>query len=151
MFAGLLLVGTYTCAVSSVFAEQPHWYYWFPKKSICSVTYSVELYTCQRNLNLSSRLKWDARHLEKQAFITSKILSNKRVFFNPIFSFHIPFNNWEFGKTLTTIELVYFLIIWNWLELSILKLVRFMLEIAEELYLVITIDIWLASSLVLLI
>ena len=105
MFAGLLLVGTYTCAVSSVFAEQPHWYYWFPKKSICSVTYSVELYTCQRNLNLSSRLKWDARHLEKQAFITSKILSNKRVFFNPSFSFHIPFNNWEFGKTLTTIEL----------------------------------------------
>ena len=41
-----------------------------------------------------SRLKWDTLELYRRPiFITSKVLSNKRVFFKSTFSFHKPFNN----------------------------------------------------------
>ena len=52
--------------------------------SLCSVTYMyvVELFTYQKNPSIS-RLK--------RGSCTLKVLSNKRVFFEPTFSFHIPF------------------------------------------------------------
>ena len=62
--------------------------YLIPNKSLRSVTYAVELFSFQTNPNIS-RLKCDTRKLLRPIFITSNVLSNRRVFFKPNFSFHI--------------------------------------------------------------
>ena len=59
----------------------------FPKSHVVWRVHAVELFTYQTNSNIS-RLKWDTR---EQNFISSKVLSNMRVSFKPIFSFHTPF------------------------------------------------------------
>ena len=62
LFSASWYIHTYTWTVLSDFVRQPQWYFWFSQKSLCSVTYAVELFSYQTNPNIS-RLKWDARQL----------------------------------------------------------------------------------------
>ena len=90
-----VLVCVYPLALTKQTFERFNWIiskiYLISNKWLCSVTYVVELFTYQTNSNIS-RLKWDTRQLYRPIFMTSKVLSSKRVFFKPNLSFHIPFN-----------------------------------------------------------
>ena len=54
------MIHTHTCTVLSDFVRQPRWYSWFSKKSLCSVTYAMDLliYIPKKSKYLKTEMKY---------------------------------------------------------------------------------------------